>query len=302
MERTRVKSKPSILAEFVLLAIVFVGPVQSSLAQFEVHALTLQQPPADARAGEGEAPASGGTGGLNRTELAKQEQSPLSRLVRLQMENNVQFGFGPDDELINFLRLQPSFPFDLSDEWTVIVRGVVPIIYQEFPENGTGVGDIGLQLLFTRRRNSRLLWGAGPAFTFPTATGDIIGTEKWTAGPAGAIAYMSGPWVAGGVVSQVWSYAGDDDRSDVNAMSIRPFVNYNMPGGWFLTSAPGIVANWEADSDNRWLVPVGGGAGKVIRIHDKLLIFSLEGYYHVESPEIGPDWQLRVQLTFLFPK
>lgn len=39
----------------------------------------------------------------------------------------------------------------------------------------------------------------------------------------------------------------------------------------------------------------------------KLLVFItvsmvLESYYHVESPEIGPDWQLRFQLTFLFPK
>ena len=50
------------------------------------------------------------------------------------------------------------------------------------------------------------------------------------------------------------------------------------------------------------LVPIGGGAGKVIRIGDKLLTVGLEGYYHLESPEVGPDWQLRLQLTFLFPK
>jgi len=27
----------------------------------------------------------------------------------------------------------------------------------------------------------------------------------------------------------------------------------------------------------------------------------VESYYHIVSPEIGPDWQLRFQLTFLYP-
>jgi hypothetical protein len=49
-------------------------------------------------------------------------------------------------------------------------------------------------------------------------------------------------------------------------MLIPPFLNDNLPGGWFLTSSPSIPANWEADSDNRWTVPIGGGVGKVHRI------------------------------------
>ena len=29
---------------------------------------------------------------------------------------------------------------------------------------------------------------------------------------------------------------------------------------------------------------------------------SLQGFYNVERPEFGPDWPLRFQLQFLFPK
>ncbi|MFT5729536.1 MAG: hypothetical protein ACI8PB_003707 [Desulforhopalus sp.] len=35
-----------------------------------------------------------------------------------------------------------------------------------------------------------------------------------------------------------------------------------LSNGWYLTSAPIITANWEADSDNRWTVPFGGDSGK----------------------------------------
>jgi len=49
-------------------------------------------------------------------ELAKQEQNPLARLIRVQLEDNAQFGFGPDNEVLNFLRIQPVIPFDLSED------------------------------------------------------------------------------------------------------------------------------------------------------------------------------------------
>ena len=78
-------------------------------------------------------------------------------------------------------------------------------------------------------------------------------------------------------------------------------MNYNLPRGWYLTSSPLIVANWDLDRDDRWLVPVGGGAGKVSAIAGQSIGISIEAFYHAVSPDIGPDWQLRLQLTALFP-
>jgi Protein of unknown function (DUF1254) len=75
-----------------------------------------------------------------------------------------------------------------------------------------------------------------------------------------------GAFVTGGLVRQLWSFAGDDDRADVNQTLIQPFVNYNLEDGWFLVTAPIITANWEADSEDRWVVPIGGGGGRVFRI------------------------------------
>jgi hypothetical protein len=52
------------------------------------------------------------------------------------------------------------------------------------------------------------------------------------------------------------------DRANVLAMTLQPFFNYNLD----LTTSPIITANWEADSDNRWTVPIGGGIGRVFKI------------------------------------
>ena len=123
-----------------------------------------------------------------------------------------------------------------------------------------------------------------------------------SAGPAAVALAQPGPWVVGSLVRQLWSFAGDGDRQDVSQLLIQPFVNYNMADGWYLVSAPIITANWEADSDDTWTVPVGGGFGQIFRIGDQPLNAQVQGFYNVEHPQFGPEWIMRFQLQFLFPK
>jgi hypothetical protein len=101
--------------------------------------------------------------------------------------------------------------------------------------------------------------------------------------------------------SNVWSVAGSGD-DDINLLTWQYFINYNLPKGLYLTSAPIITADWEADSDNQWTVPFGGGVGKIFRIGKQPINGQINAYYNVEKPDFGPDWQLRVQFSFLFPK
>ncbi len=235
------------------------------------------------------------------TELAREEQNPITRFYVMRFEDNAQFGFGPDNEVLNFFRIQPLVPFKLNDNWTLLTRAIIPIAHQPFPHTRDGLSDIALTSFLTPARTGKFIWGAGPALVFPTATDDLLGTEKWSVGPALAGVYSSGPWVVGVVALNVWSFAGADDRRDINVMTLRPLINYNLPNGWYLTSSPSIAANWEADGDDRWLVPLGGGAGKVFAIGRQRVSLTMETYYHVVSPAIGPDWQLRLQFSLLYP-
>jgi len=87
------------------------------------------------------------------------------------------------------------------------------------------------------------------------------------------------------LINNLWSFAGDEDRPNVNAMTLQPFFNYNLPEGWYLTTSPIITANWEADSNNRWTLPVGGGIGRVLKIGDQPVNAQVNAYYNVVTSD-----------------
>lgn len=147
-----------------------------------------------------------------------------------------------------------------------------------------------------------MIWGLGPILQFPTATDEFLGTRKWLAGPTGVALTMQGPWVVGAIANQVWSYAGNDDRDKVSAFLLQYFINYNFKGGLYLTSSPIITANWEATSGNKWVIPFGGGMGKLWKVHKQPINTQVQAFYNVEQTTFGPDWTLRLQVQFLFPK
>ena len=130
----------------------------------------------------------------------------------------------------------------------------------------------------------------------------MLGSEKWSAGLSGVLLAQPAPWTVGVLARQIWSFAGDDNRADVRQFLVQPFVNYNLADGWYLTTSPVITANWEAPSRNRWTVPLGGGVGRLMRFGQRPVNISAQTYYNVEHPDFGPDWSLRLQIQFLFPK
>lgn len=239
-------------------------------------------------------------------DLAKETQNPVSDLISVPFESNFNFGVGPNDDLQYILYVQPVVPFRLSKDWNLITRTIIPLIDQ--PELGPGVGDvfglgdIQLSQFLSPAKSGALIWGIGPIFQFPTATDDALGSDKWSAGPTAAALTIRGPWVAGALVNHLWSFAGDDDRADVNQTLIQPIVNYNLPGGWFLSSVPYITANWEKDGDDRWTVPIGIGVGKVHRFGTQPVSLQLTPYYNVVRPDDAAEWTLQFRINLLFPK
>ncbi len=246
-----------------------------------------------------------GGGGQSEEALAKAVQNPVANLISVPFQNNFNFGIGPNNVTQWILNVQPVIPISLSEDWNLITRTIMPIINQPSPAPGVpsafGLGDINPTLFLSPANSGKLIWGAGPTFTFPTATDSMLGAGKWSAGPAVVVLTVQGHWVIGALANQQWSYAGWGDN-DVSAMLVQPFVNYNLPHGWYLTSAPIITANWKADSDNRWLVPLGAGVGKILKLGKLPINTQLSAYGNVVKPDNGPDWQLRFQVQFLFPK
>ena len=241
----------------------------------------------------------------DETELAKEAQNPVSDLISLPLQNNFNFGAGSKDKMIYLLNIQPVIPFHLSENWTLITRTIMPIINQPslFPgvSSASGLGDINPTLFLASAKPGSVIWGAGPTFTLPTASDRLLGSGKWSMGPAGVVLTIQGPWVFGALLNNQWSVGGWGDKN-VNAGLLQPFINYNFPGGWYLSSAPIITANWKADSGERWTVPLGGGGGKLFKVGKLPVNVLLQAYGNVERPRYAPDWSLRFQLQFLFPK
>jgi len=245
---------------------------------------------------------------LSAEELAKKSQNPVEPMISVPFQNNVNFGYGPHDNTQNVLNIQPVVPFSLSKEWNLITRTIAPVIDQPWPEQKFGLGDINISLFLSPAKphmvdEGAFIWGAGPILQFPTATDTVLGSGKWAAGPAAVGVYMKGPWVVGILANNLWSYAGDSDRQGVNQMLLQPFINFNLPKGWFVVTSPILTADWKAKKgSDTWLVPMGAGVGKVFKIGNQSFSASVQYYYNVAKPEIGPTSDLRLGLSLLFPK
>jgi hypothetical protein len=208
-------------------------------------------------------------------------------------------------------------PIKLTDDWNLITRTIIPIIGQGSPAPGIdhvgGIGDINPSLFLSPAGSKTLIWGVGPTMTFPTASDKQLGAGKYSAGPAAVALTMQGPWVVGALANNQWSFAGWGDTK-VNALLVQPFVNYNFSKGWYAVSAPIVTANWVASSGDKWTVPVGGGGGRLFRLKqlpggDNLgklgalpVNTQIQAFYNATKPDLAGDWQLRLQVQFLFPK
>ncbi len=245
-------------------------------------------------------------------DLRQAAQNPVADLISVPFQNNTNFNVGTLDNTQNVLNIQPVVPFSLNQDWNLITRTIMPVIYQppffEGDSTDFGLGDLTPAFFLSPKKpvpikpGVGLVWGAGPVFALPTATDPRLGSDKWSAGPTFVALLLTKKVVTGFLINNLWSFAGDGDRPDVNAMTLQPFFNYNLPKGWYLTTSPIITANWEADSGNRWTIPIGGGIGRVFKIGSQPIDAQINYYYNIERPDLtGGDSQLRAQWTFLFP-
>ena len=262
---------------------------------------------ADEDAANAEDPTATPSGMTDEEALAKKTQNPVADLISIPFQNNFTFGTGPGDGVLWVLNIQPVIPLELTEDWNVITRTIVPIIHQPGLTQGAssdnGVGDVQFAAFLSPSDAGELIWGAGPVFRLPTASRNSLGSEQWSAGPSVVALRSSGPWVFGGLVQQVWSFAGNSDRRDVSELLVQPFINYNMDDGWYLTASPVATANWKAArSSDRWTVPVGGGVGKIVRLGKLPVNMQLQAYYNVVRPDPIGAWTVRFQIQLLFPR
>jgi hypothetical protein len=243
----------------------------------------------------------------NADELAKQLSNPIASLTSVPLQLNYDDGIGPfDDGYKVTLNVQPVIPISISEHWNMISRTIVPIVSQDdiFPGAGNqfGLGDTVQSLFFSPKTltKSGWTWGIGPALLLPTATDELLGGEKWGAGPTGvALRQTHSGWTYGALFNHLWSFAGDDNRNDISATYLQPFLAKSLGKGRTFSVSLESTYDWETE---QWTVPFNAGYSKVSRIGKQLVSYQGGVRYYVEAPDNGAEWGLRFTFTLLYPK
>ena len=231
--------------------------------------------------------------------LAEAAQNPLASMISLPFQNNTTFG-GNDGDYVNVLNIQPVWPFRISDDWNLITRTIVPVVSQSVNDNSqSGLGDTLFTGWFSpSKAYNNWTVGLGPVLNLPTTTKAGLGADQWGGGVSAVGVWIKDKWVAGGLVNNVWGF---EETNELNNFLFQYFVNYNLDKGWYLVSAPIMTANWNADTSNRWVIPLGGGAGKIVKFGKLPVNINAQLYYNVEKPDGMGDYTARIQVQFMFP-
>ena len=156
------------------------------------------------------------------------------------------------------LVVESGLPFFTRIEWPI------PDVDNENGPTRAGVGDLTWLTLFLVEGSKQ--WGAlglGPVFVFPTASHSEMGDGKYQVGPAlGYVNKAVKGWQFALLLQQYFSVAGDPQRSRVNQLTLQPFVNWLLPGSWYVETQPVITLDFAKGTSS---VPLNLVVGKVSR-------------------------------------
>lgn len=245
---------------------------------------------------------------MSAEELAKLAQNPVGNLISLPFQNNTNLNFGPEKGTQNNLNVEPVIPIEVNEDWNIITRTILPAIWNPSLGAGdpatSGIGDITLTAFLSPANPGKWIWGAGPVVQIPSNTNAELGNKNWGLGPSAVVVHMEkgDPWVYGALANNIWSLSSNQRGGSYNHGLIQPFVNYNFKDGLYLVSAPILTVDWDAASGQQWTVPLGGGIGKIFHLGKLPVNTQLTAYYNVERPDYAANWQIRFQVSLLFPK
>jgi hypothetical protein len=229
------------------------------------------------------------TAELSAEELAKLAQNPVGNLISVPFQNNTNLNVGPDKRTQNILNIQPVIPIEVNER-----------VEHHHPHHRAGHlaaapgwrshqrhrrhGVHGLPVAGQARQ--AWIWGAGPVVQIPTNSNSDLGNRNWGLGPSVVVLHLDkgDPWVYGVLANNIWSLSDSGSGGSYNNGLIQPFRQLQLPGGFYVTSAPIITVNWKADSSQRWTVPLGGGVGKIFHLGKLPVNTQLSAYYNVVKP------------------
>jgi hypothetical protein len=241
-------------------------------------------------------------------DLAKQASNPISSLISVPFQSNYDCCYGPNQGGRWTTNIQPVIPIKIGEDWNLVVRTIVPVIAAQAQSptigSATGLGDTTQSFFVSPQRTgpSGIIWGVGPVFVYPTATDQFLGARRWGAGVTGVVLKQESGWTYGVLANHIWSIADADPGkftgTDISNTFVQPFLSYTTPSGFTTAINSESSYNWLT---RRWTVPINLLFAQVFKIGDQPVQFQAGPRYYAQTPDNGPRWGARFNLTFLFP-
>jgi hypothetical protein len=238
------------------------------------------------------------------SDLATKLANPIANLISVPFQFNWDTGLGETDADRLILNIQPVVPFEISEDWNLISRTILPVIDLESPTVGgkdvSGVGDIVQSFFFSPKAPTKngWIWGVGPVISIPIGKREFT-ADQWGLGPTFVALKQHGPWTYGALLNHVWGIDAPSDREDTNSTFMQPFLAYVTPKAWTFNVLTETTYDWNAEE---WTVPVIANVSKLTHIGKQPVSFQVGYRHYFDTPAGGPDWGLRFNVTFLFPK
>jgi hypothetical protein len=242
-------------------------------------------------------------------EMAKKLSNPVASLISVPLQFNFQFNINGKDNGENgykmLLNIQPVIPVTLSKKLNLINRVIVPVIAQRdvtgYNKEENGLGDI-VYTAFLSPAEGSIIWGLGPVLSLPTATNDLLGSMKFSAGPSLVVLAQPDKWTVGGLFYQMWSVAGSSDRADISSLFVQPFLSYGFTGGFTLGVSSENLYDWKSKMLVSGMVALNMSQVFKIAGSQAAQIQLAPTFYYGNANVKKPSMGMRTTLVFLFPK
>ncbi len=222
-------------------------------------------------------------------DIAEKATDPSAILAQLQFQNE---STSTDGKYSNSFIIQPVLPLGSS----MVLRTTLPVVTTSADPRVTGLGDLTSLAPYMFQTSIATL-GIGPMVVLPTATSDTTGAGKWQVGPVALAIFKFVPKTTFGVLG--WypiTFAGDDDRPDVEKLFFQPFVVRHLSWGYIGSHDDPWVFDFV---NHRTTIPVGFRVGTVLKRPIPWNIYVMPFWtYHEDSPN---SWGLKVNVTPIFP-
>ena len=227
--------------------------------------------------------------GLSQEEIA-QANNPLADFQTFNINNYyIPDIYGVPDETANTMWFRYA-----GTAGPLLYRVSAP--FKTVPRPGmdpeVGLGDVDLFVSYTFRTPT-FTFGLGPQVYFPTATEDMLGTNRWSLGGAAVFFWFGSRIVQfGSLVTYVHSVDESGGYDTVSSLAVQVFPIFQLGGGTYLRSVPIWSFNLETGD---YSIPVGLGIGRVIRTPKVILNIFVEPQYTVLHHGVGqPAFQVYI--------